>query len=168
MSSVSVDRPDPAAAAAVAEEPPSAAAAPMDTRSGRRRRRRVPVKRRPRHLVPAVVVGVGIGIAGAILGIGGAYGVLSYVEDTRAEEAIRRDEEEFLALCRARIADIDCGCLWSDAAAAFLDDTREQVVGLLAERHSIPQRVQRIRTDRLVGPELGKQVWAAAHYCGQG
>ncbi|WP_343867340.1 hypothetical protein, partial [Caenispirillum bisanense] len=111
---------------------------------------------------------VAIGIAGAVLGIGGAFGVLGYVEDDIAAQAADRQEEDFLALCQARLADIDCACLWNDAAAAFLPDTRDQVMRLIAERHSIPLRVQRTRTDHLIGPELGKQVWAAAYYCRQG
>lgn len=113
----------------------------------------------------AAVLGVLVGIAGAVLGVAGAVSFVDSAQEDATRQAEERLEEDFLGMCQARLKGIDCGCLYRDARPAFLPDTREAVLDLIAQREILPLRLQRIRTERLVGPELGKMVWAAAYYC---
>lgn len=145
-------------------EEPHAAADPIDHRHARAKRRRSR-RRHRRHMMSAAVIGVLVGVAGAALGVAGAVSFVGTRDEQAAVRAEAADKAEFVGMCEARIRGIDCGCIWEDARPAFLPDTRDAVLTLIAQRDAIPLRVQRIRTERLLGPELGKQVWAAAYYC---
>lgn len=173
MTSLSAD-PDAAAGEAHAEsagtgdQPVVPDAADAEHRLARGRRRRAHVRRmrrRRRHLMSAAVIGVLVGVVGAVAGVVGAVSFVGTARDDAAAQAEARAEAEFLGVCQAQLQDIDCGCLWRDARPAFLPDARDEVITLIADRKTMPLRVQRIRTERLLGPELAKMVWGAAYYC---
>lgn len=143
---------------------PDAGAESAEHRLARRRRRRSR-RRYRRHMMSAAALGMIVGAAGAVVGVVGAIGFVGSREEAAAARAEAVAEADFVAACEARVSGMDCGCLWDDARPAFLSDTRDAVLTLIAQRESIPLRVQRIRTERLLGPELAKMVWEAAYYC---
>lgn len=155
---------------AAGDQPAMPEAAEAEHRLARRRRRRAHarrLRRRRRHLMSAAVIGVLVGIVGAAAGVVGAVSFVGTGRDDAAAQAEAQAEAEFLGICSAQLHDIDCGCLWRDARPAFLPDARDEVITLIADRKTMPLRVQRIRTERLLGPELAKMVWGAAYYCGK-
>lgn len=128
---------------------------------GRRRRRG-----RPR-LLPLLAVGAVVAAVGAMVGLGGGYSLVVLLNDepvSAEEQAARAD---FLEQCSALLTNIDCGCLWRDARPAFTPQTQGPVLTLIHERRELPVRLQRIRSEKLLGPDLAKQVWDAAYHCAE-
>ncbi|EKV30181.1 hypothetical protein C882_4581 [Caenispirillum salinarum AK4] len=113
-----------------------------------------------------------VAVIGAVIGVGGGFGMVWLMRDSPfaavvspAEQAAR---SEFMAACVKTLPSIDCGCLYDDARPAFVPEYRAAVLRLIDERRDLPVRLQRIRSEKLLGPDLAKTVWEAAYRCSDG
>lgn len=169
---------DARAAGRKAEPPPHSPAGdpvavphdPLHPRpSPARRRRRSRRHRARRQLSPILVVAGVVAVIGAIIGVGGGFGMVWLMRESPLASVESPEEQEeraaFIAACAQTLTSIDCGCLWEDARPAFTPEYRAAVLRLIDERRMLPVRLQRIRSEKLLGPELAKTVWEAAYYC---
>lgn len=135
---------------------------------GNRRRRRSRRGHR-RRMGPVLAIAGIVAIIGAFIGIGGGLAMVWLMKDSPFATAVSPEEEAerstFMAACSETLSKIDCGCLWRDARAAFTPEYRAAVLRLIDERRELPIRLQRIRSEKLLGPELAKTVWEATYSC---
>lgn len=134
-----------------------------------RRRRRARRRHGRRRLRPIFVIAGVVAVIGGIFGVGGGYGMVWLMRDSPLAAVMSPEEEAeretFLSACAQTLSSIDCACLWRDARAAFTPEYRSAMLRLIDERRELPIRLQRIRSEKLLGPELAKIVWDAAYYC---
>lgn len=134
-------------------------------RLGRRRRYR---RRRRLRLASLLLVGAVVAAAGAMIGLGGGYGLVVLLHEEPMSETERVAYEDFMTRCPASLENIDCACMWQDARAAFAPETQAAVLQLIRERRDLPVRLQRIRSEKLLGPDLARDVWDATYRCSRG
>lgn len=137
--------------------------------SGDRRRRRSRRGHGRKRLGPVVAIAGVVAVIGAIIGVGGGFGMVWLMRDSPLATVVSPEEEAerntFIAACAQTLPTIDCGCLWSEARAAFTPEYRAATLRLIDERRELPVRLQRIRSEKLLGPDLAKTVWEATYTC---
>lgn len=142
----------------------ASAAEDGDAGSERRRKRRRRGQGSRRRLMPVLALGAAVAAVGAVVGVGGGWGLVILLKTERTAE-MRAAQDSFMGYCSAGLSNIDCGCLWEDAGSAIAMEHHAPVIQLIAERRDLPVRLQRIRSEKLLGADLAKQVWEAAYYC---
>ena len=105
-------------------------------------------KRARRFIDRAILLRIaGLCLAGSI-GIGGGLALKSYLAESGADDVYGL-EGKMQKLCRAKVDDLDCKCLWENAGDAFTFENTSDILEILADRRRWTGQITRARIKKV-------------------